>query len=154
MQLEIVDLSFWNSLDWTIKHCKNTKHFPYQLKSVLLSIYNNYWFHFGACLVCSCVFGLFAWKAFFFFFFFFFFSFFLSFFPSLCIFVETFVTGMIVSGLYGLLIMSAISCFVFMFLFGVWYWNKVWYDDDDDDDTTFFNQLHGGCYGGQSSPIY
>ena len=34
-----------------------------------------------------------------------------------------------VSGLYGLLIMSSISCCVFMpVCFVVWYWNKVWYD--------------------------
>ena len=45
--------SFWNSLDKTVKQCKTTKHFRNQLKSVLLSEYN--WFHFGACLVCSCV---------------------------------------------------------------------------------------------------
>ena len=32
--------SFWNSLDKTIKHCKTTKHFRNQLKSVLLSEYN------------------------------------------------------------------------------------------------------------------
>ena len=36
--------------------------------------------------------------------------------PSLCIFVDIFVKGMIVSGLYGLLIMSSMSCYVF-FLF-------------------------------------
>ena len=46
--------SFWNSLDKTLKQCKTTKHFRNQLKSVLLSEYN--WFHFGACLVRSCVF--------------------------------------------------------------------------------------------------
>ena len=34
--------SFWNSLDKTVKHCKTTKHFQNELKSVLLS---------GACLV-------------------------------------------------------------------------------------------------------
>ena len=32
--------SFWNSLDKTIKHCKTTKHFRNQLKSVLLPEYN------------------------------------------------------------------------------------------------------------------
>ena len=34
--------SFWNSLDKTLKHCKTTKHFRNELKSVLLS---------GTCLV-------------------------------------------------------------------------------------------------------
>ena len=32
--------SFWNSLDKTLKHCKTTKHFRNELKSVLLSVYN------------------------------------------------------------------------------------------------------------------
>ena len=32
--------SFWNSLDKTLKHCKATKHFRNQLKSILLSEYN------------------------------------------------------------------------------------------------------------------
>ena len=41
--------SFWNYLDKTLKHCKTTKHFRNELKSVLLSVYN--WFPFGACLV-------------------------------------------------------------------------------------------------------
>ena len=45
--------TFWNSLDKTLKHCKTTKHFRNQLKSILLSEYN--WLHFGACLVCFCV---------------------------------------------------------------------------------------------------
>ena len=40
VQLEIVDLHFWNSLDKTLKHCKPTKHFRNQLKSILLSEYN------------------------------------------------------------------------------------------------------------------
>ena len=35
-------------------------------------------------------------------------------FESVCIFVETFVKGVIVSGLLGLKIMSSISCCVFM----------------------------------------
>ena len=96
VQLEIVDLLFWNSLDKNIKHCKTTKHFRNQLKSVLLSEYN--WVHFGACLVCSFVFlSVCMWSVF----------------ASHCIFVETFVKGMIVSGLYDLLITSSISCFVF-----------------------------------------
>ena len=92
--------SFWNSLDKTVKHCKTTKNFWNQLKSVLLSEYN--WFHFGACLVYSCVFiGLFL----------------KCLFASLCFSVETFVRVWFVSGLYGLLIMSSISCWVFMLLF-------------------------------------
>ena len=45
--------TFWNSLDKALKHCKTTKHFRNQLKSILLSEYN--WLHFGACLVCFCV---------------------------------------------------------------------------------------------------
>ena len=32
--------TFWNSLDKTLKHCKATKHFINQLKSILLSEYN------------------------------------------------------------------------------------------------------------------
>ena len=32
--------SFWNSLDKTLKHCKTTKHFQNELKSILLSVYN------------------------------------------------------------------------------------------------------------------
>ena len=32
--------SFWNSLDRTVTHCKTTKHFRNQLKSVLLLEYN------------------------------------------------------------------------------------------------------------------
>ena len=36
---------------------------------------------------------------------------------------------MVFSGLEGLLIMSSISCCVFMpICFNVWYWNKVWYE--------------------------
>ena len=31
--------SFWNSLDKTVKHCKTTKHFRNQLKSISLSEY-------------------------------------------------------------------------------------------------------------------
>ena len=73
--------SFWNSVDKTLKHCKTSKHFRNELKSVLLSVYN--WFPFGACLV---YFRLFVWC----------FSFWK------CIFVETFVKGVIVSGLLGL----------------------------------------------------
>ena len=46
--------SFWNSLDKTLKHCKTTKHFQNELKSVLLSVYN--WFLFGVCLVYLCLF--------------------------------------------------------------------------------------------------
>ena len=94
--------SFWNSLDKTVKHCKTTKHFRNQLKSVLLSEYN--WFYFGACLVCSCVFFICLYIC-------------NVFFESHCKFVETFVKGMIVSDFYGLLIMFSISCFVFMLLF-------------------------------------
>ena len=50
--------SFSNSLDITVKHCKTTKHFRNQLKSILLSEYN--WLHFGACLVYFCVLCLFC----------------------------------------------------------------------------------------------
>ena len=50
--------SFWNSLDKTVKHCKTTKHFRNQLKSIWLSEYN--WLHFGACLVYFCVLCLFC----------------------------------------------------------------------------------------------
>ena len=32
--------TFWNSLDKTLEHCKTTKHFRNQLKSILLSEYN------------------------------------------------------------------------------------------------------------------
>ena len=104
--------SFWNSLDKTVKHCKTTKHFRNQLKSILLSEYN--WLHFGTCLVHFCVLCFVK----------------CSFCKFLHIFVETFVEGMIFSGLYGLLIMSSISCCVFMpnICFDVWYWNKVWYE--------------------------
>ena len=50
--------TFWNSLDKTVKHCKTTKHFRNQLKSILLYEYN--WLYFGACLVCFCVLCLFV----------------------------------------------------------------------------------------------
>ena len=36
----IIGPSFWNSLDKYLKHCKTTKNFRNELKSVLLSIYN------------------------------------------------------------------------------------------------------------------
>ena len=40
---------------------------------------------------------------------------------------ETFVKDMIASGLLGLLMVSSISCYVFMHAcFVWWYWNKVW----------------------------
>ena len=32
--------SFWNSLDKALKHCKTTKHFLNELKSVLLTVYH------------------------------------------------------------------------------------------------------------------
>ena len=41
--------TFWNSLDKAVKHCKATKHFRNQLKSIILSEYNS--LHSGACLV-------------------------------------------------------------------------------------------------------
>ena len=64
--------SFWNSLDKTVKHCKTTKHFRNQLKSVLLSeLLIPFW-------GMSCVFLCISWivckvyfcKSLFFFFFF------------------------------------------------------------------------------------
>ena len=52
--------SFWNSLDKTIKHCKTTKHFRNQLKSVLLSDINFILGH----VLCTflCIFCLFVCK--------------------------------------------------------------------------------------------
>ena len=75
--------SFWNSLDKTLKHCKTTKHFRNELKSVLLSVYN--WFLFLGHVLCTfvCFWSVLV-------------------FESVCIFVETFVKGVIVSGLLGL----------------------------------------------------
>ena len=73
---------FCNSLDKTVKHCKTPKHFINQLKSVLLSECN--WFHLGHVLCIFVYFCLFVCEVYFF---------------QVCLFAETFVKGMIVSGL-------------------------------------------------------
>ena len=101
--------TFWNSLDKTLKHCKTTKHFRNQLKSILLSEYN--WLHFGACLVCFCV---------------------------LCQFVKCIILqvcwNLCKGHDFSQAFMAFWSCpqyhvvFFMPVCFVVWYWNKVWYD--------------------------
>ena len=88
----------------TVKPCKTTKHFRNQLKSILLSEYN--WLHFGACLVCVCVCVFFfcvcnlsICKVYYF--------------ASL---LKPLLRAWFFSGLYAVLIMSSISCCVFLCL--------------------------------------
>ena len=108
VQLEIVDPLFWTKL-WNIAKPPNTieiksAEISFSIRMQLIS----FWGHVLSILMYFCLFVK-------------------CILASLCIFVETFVKGMIVWGLYGLWAYPQYNVVLFFFLFVLMY-DMIWYD--------------------------
>ena len=110
--------TFWNSLDKTVKHCKTTKHFRNQLKSVIWILLTLFW---GMSCVFLCTLSIHAiCKCNFFFFF--------------CKFLYYLCWNLCYGHDFSQAFVAFWSCpqyhvvFFMPICFDVWYWNKVWYD--------------------------